>query len=677
MLRGTAILWIEGGYMQGYRRKILAIYGGISVLAQLGYLLPVFYLMSNSRTQMLVFGLIGLAGWVVFFITGLILASLITGPAQDGLNRLEDDAIGDAELLAVAARNRRLPLYLSALMTGLFCLYQAGLSQVFRFYDIGILSATSVFFIAAVACLTLPTCLFGFLYYVTSTVHDRLYQACMQRGLELYEKGLGIGRKIFIIVMAVAIAIMEWTGMGGFFGATFMMLDQTQHDLLMVQAHALQGIHAAQAAPDLTDLKTAVDRLIAAGFKHSFLADAHGKIIYNPSDTPVFNKRWPDINASILAGFASGRSGAVRENIHEQVVCYTPASGGIILGGVIKYSDLFTSLHNYVLVSLLLAIIGVVVTIAIGLNVLIMLERPIAMIRDTLHDLAEGEGDLTARLAVPGDDEIGAIAMKFNTFISKLDEIIAGAKQTATEVNATSTQVAEGAQNLSQATQGQASAVEEVAAAIEEMASAIKQNALNASAGRLKVGEMVLMADETEQAARELEDGMAEISAVSRKISDIITTVNEVAFQTNLLALNAAVEAARAGEQGKGFAVVAGEVRALARRSAEAAHQIKGLIDDTVAKIAAGDARAKKSAALLLQIIGRIQDLSQRMDAIDAASSEQAGGVDEVNRALTRIDSSTQQNASIAERLSNSTDTLRSESHRLARMVERFKVSMV
>jgi len=105
MLRGTAILWIEGGYMQGYRRKILAIYGGISVLSQLGYLLPVFYLMSNSRTQMLVFGLIGLAGWVVFLITGLILASLITGPAQDGLNRLEDDAIGDAELLAVAARS--------------------------------------------------------------------------------------------------------------------------------------------------------------------------------------------------------------------------------------------------------------------------------------------------------------------------------------------------------------------------------------------------------------------------------------------------------------------------------------------------------------------------------------------------------------------------------------------
>lgn len=670
------LVGLKGCCMQGYSRKILAIYGGISVLAQLGYLLPVFYLMSNTRTQMLVFVLIGLAGWLIFFITGLILAYVITRPAQAGLNRLEDGSIGDAELLAIAGRNRRLPLYLSALMTGLFFLYQAGLSLIFRSYDIGILSASSVFFIAAVACLTLPTCLFGFLYYVTSSVHDRLYQACIQRGLVFYERGFGIGRKIFIIVMAVAIAIMEWTGMGGFFGATFLMLDQTRHDLLMAQAHTIQGIRESQTTPDLADLKSAVDRLVAAGYKYSFLADAQGKIIYNPSGAPIFNKRWPDINASIQAGFASGQSGAVRENIHEQVICYTPASGGIILGGVIKYFDLFAYLHKYVLVSILLAIIGIVVTIAIGMNVLIMLERPITKIRDTLHDLAEGEGDLTARLAVPGDDEIGVIAIKFNTFISKLDEIIAGAKQTATGVNAASSQVADGAQSLSHASQGQASSVEEVASTIEEMTSAIKQTAENASAGRLKVGEMVHMAGETEQAARELEQGMEEISAVSRKISDIITTVNEVAFQTNLLALNAAVEAARAGEQGKGFAVVAEEVRALARRSAEAAFQIKGLIDDTVAKIAAGDARAKRSAALLLQIIGRIQELSQRMDAIAAASSEQAGGVDEVNRALTQIDSSTQQNASIAEQLSNSTDTLRSESQRLTRMVERFKVSM-
>jgi len=91
--------------MQGYSKKILAIYGGISVLAQLGYLLPVFYLMSNSRTQMLVFGLIGLTGWLVFFITGLIFAYFITRPAQEGLKRLEDGSIGDAELLAVAARS--------------------------------------------------------------------------------------------------------------------------------------------------------------------------------------------------------------------------------------------------------------------------------------------------------------------------------------------------------------------------------------------------------------------------------------------------------------------------------------------------------------------------------------------------------------------------------------------
>ncbi len=145
-------------------------------------------------------------------------------------------------------------------------------------------------------------------------------------------------------------------------------------------------------------------------------------------------------------------------------------------------------------------------------------------------------------------------------------------------------------------------------------------------------------------------------------------------FGVRLPSIDYLVEAARAGEHGKGFAVVAEEVRALAQRSAEASRQIKALIEDTVNKIAAGDAMVKKSGESLEQIIRHIQDLSQVMEEIAAASSEQATGVDELNRAIAQIDTTTQQNASTVEELASTSDSLSSEAQDLARTVSRFTV---
>jgi methyl-accepting chemotaxis protein len=292
-----------------------------------------------------------------------------------------------------------------------------------------------------------------------------------------------------------------------------------------------------------------------------------------------------------------------------------------------------------------------------------------------MMDIAKGEADLSKRLPVLTTDEIGEIASWFNKFVENLENVITRVKNASLQVDIATQEVSSGAQGLSQATQEQASAIEEVAATIEEMTSSIKHNAENASDGRQKATEMVSMANMSGQSAQELIKGMSEISAASRKIGDIIITVNEVAFQTNLLALNAAVEAARAGEHGKGFAVVAEEVRALAQRSADAARQIKALIEDTVNKISTGDTMVKKSGESLDLIIKHIQELSQVMEEIAAASSEQASGVDELNRAVAQIDTTTQQNASTVEELANTSDNLSSEAKELSDIVARFKVS--
>ena len=285
------------------------------------------------------------------------------------------------------------------------------------------------------------------------------------------------------------------------------------------------------------------------------------------------------------------------------------------------------------------------------------------------HKTAKRARDISARMM--------DIAHWFNAFVANLEEVISKVKLAAAQVDTATQEVASGSQGLSQATQEQATAIEEVAATIEQMTSSIKQNASNAAQGREKALSMVQMASQSGEASQELVNGMGEISDASRKIGDIIVTVNEVAFQTNLLALNAAVEAARAGEHGKGFAVVAEEVRALAQRSAEAARQIKSLIEDTVDKINTGDEKVKKSKESLEQIISHIQDLSQTMEEIAAASSEQASGVDELNRAVSQIDNTTQQNSATVEELASTSDHLSNEANDLAETVARFKVSGV
>ena len=330
-----------------------------------------------------------------------------------------------------------------------------------------------------------------------------------------------------------------------------------------------------------------------------------------------------------------------------------------------------TTLFVYVSVIL----IGCIGLLCFGLYISRSITQNIKKTVEMLQLIAKGQGDLTKRLLVKSKDEVGELAHWFNKFVGYLEEVIARVKNTAEHMDTSTKEVAAGAQGLSQATQEQASAIEELAATIEEMTSSIKNNAENASNGRQKANEMVRMANTSGESAQELVKAMCEISSASKKIGDIILTVNEVAFQTNLLALNAAVEAARAGEHGKGFAVVAEEVRALAQRSADAAKQIKALIEDTVNKIGAGDIMVKKSGESLEQIISHIKDLCQVMEEIAAASSEQANGIDELNRAVTQIDTTTQQNASTVEELASTSDNLSNEAKELSSTVSRFKVS--
>ncbi len=229
--------------------------------------------------------------------------------------------------------------------------------------------------------------------------------------------------------------------------------------------------------------------------------------------------------------------------------------------------------------------------------------------------------------------------------------------------------------NLSQRTEEQAASLEQTASSMEEMTSTVKQNANNAAEANKLASAARLQAEQGGRVVAEAVGAMTSINEASAKIANIIGVIDEIAFQTNLLALNAAVEAARAGEQGRGFAVVATEVRTLASRSAAAAKEIKGLIEDSVSRVDHGSRLVGQSGQSLSDIVSAVKKSSDIVAEIAAACEEQARGIDQVNKAITSLDHVTQQNAALVEEAASAAESLSEEAQHLDRMMANYRIA--
>ncbi|MYM36129.1 HAMP domain-containing protein [Duganella sp. FT94W] len=283
-------------------------------------------------------------------------------------------------------------------------------------------------------------------------------------------------------------------------------------------------------------------------------------------------------------------------------------------------------------------------------------------------------GDLTSDIQVNSNDETGQLMHALKTMNNNLVNIV-GQVRNGTELMATaSTQIAAGNQDLSSRTEEQASSLEETASSMEELTSTVRFNAENAR----QANELAISASEIAKrggsVVGEVVSTMGSINDSSRKIVDIISVIDGIAFQTNILALNAAVEAARAGEQGRGFAVVASEVRSLAQRSASAAKDIKGLIDDSVQKVQIGSELVDKAGQTMEEIVQSIGRVTQIMTQISNASEEQSIGIAQVNDAITQMDQVTQQNAALVEEAAAAAESMQEQSTKLADVVSVFKL---
>ncbi|TLS78217.1 PAS domain S-box protein [Mariprofundus erugo] len=300
-----------------------------------------------------------------------------------------------------------------------------------------------------------------------------------------------------------------------------------------------------------------------------------------------------------------------------------------------------------------------------------------SMLQQSFNDVGQAvqalsEGNLTHRITHEYEGAFNDIKQAANDTAERLAEVIGEVRASAEEVGLGSGEIAEANNTLNTRTQEQAAALEETAASIEEITGTVQQTADNSRQANQLASDARVRAEKGGQVAQRAVEAMADINASSRKISDIIGVIDEIAFQTNLLALNAAVEAARAGEQGRGFAVVAGEVRSLAQRSAEAAKEIKVLINQSVKSVEGGSKLVDESGTALTEIVIAVSKVGDIIAEIAAASVEQTSGIDQINKAIAQLDSGTQQNTAMVEESAAASQRLNEQATNLRQQVSIF-----
>ena len=304
----------------------------------------------------------------------------------------------------------------------------------------------------------------------------------------------------------------------------------------------------------------------------------------------------------------------------------------------------------------------------------------VLLVRTGYRDLGEAirrlsKGDLASRTEATEGGETGKLFDTVQAMGAELAGIFSQIKASTQAIDGAAKEVAAGHVNLSQRTEEQASSLEETASGMEELAATVKQNAENCQLASGLSGSASEVARKGAQTVSRAVERMGLIDKSSKKVVDIIGVIEGIAFQTNILALNAAVEAARAGEQGRGFAVVASEVRALAQRSAQAAKEIKALIEDSVGNVAEGGKLVGEAGAIINEIVVGVQQVTQLIGEIAVASKEQSSGVEEINRAIVQMENVTQQNAALVEEVTAATLAFEEESKRLSGAVSRFKIA--
>ncbi len=371
--------------------------------------------------------------------------------------------------------------------------------------------------------------------------------------------------------------------------------------------------------------------------------------------------------AKLMLGEARGNEQAWQDELAKSVQYYNQNMQA-------KYAEAQAAYQS----ALMMMVTGTVLALILGAVLAYLTTRSITQPLKAVGDVIEtvAQGDLTQRVAVRSKDELGTLGRILNETNEGLREMVLQIQESAQAISTASGEISMGNQDLSRRTEEQAASLEETASSMEEITSNVNQTADNARSANQEAGRARKVAQEGGEAVGQVISAMEAINQSSAKINEIIGVVDEIAFQTNLLALNAAVEAARAGEQGRGFAVVAAEVRNLAKRSADAAKEIKGLIRESVAKSQDGTKVAAHAGETIQEVVTNVQRATSLVEEIAGATQEQSTALNEINKAVVQMDEVTQQNAALVEEAAAAAESLDAQAHALTEVVARFKTGV-
>ncbi len=439
-------------------------------------------------------------------------------------------------------------------------------------------------------------------------------------------------------------------------------------------------------APDATILDIVAPRRAAITARSNALQKEIGDSLVNPGVRAQYSLVTEERVAYIAARdalFAAKRAGdtALLDDLYRNRM--TPRTTSY-LATVEKFATMQSTATGVVATTILdtyastRVILFTLAAVALVLGVVCAwtITRSITVPLRAAVDVAErvAGGDLTSRFDDDRRDEVGQLMAALGRMNASLARIVGQVRDGTTAMSEVSADIASGNQDLSARTEQQASSLEETAASMEELTATVRQNTEHAHRANSLAATAAGVAGEGGRMVADVVGTMGRIDASSQRIVDIIGVIDGIAFQTNILALNAAVEAARAGEQGRGFAVVAGEVRTLAHRSAAAAKEIKGLIDDSVRQVREGTRQVDLAGATMDQIVESIGQVTLIMHEITAASEEQSAGIEQVNTAIVEMDRVTQQNAALVEEAAAAADAMRGQADQLEAVVATFRL---
>ncbi|HEI9872594.1 chemotaxis protein [Morganella morganii] len=424
---------------------------------------------------------------------------------------------------------------------------------------------------------------------------------------------------------------------------------------------------------------------------YAFVTDRQGQLIYFPGDDSKKFKTFDELAAQsawlapVAAGLKETHSdqSAINSirldndgqlNTSSQVMLFPMADTGWVIG-LVTPEERITGLAKVMMQDVLEVLLPIMALLLLGSWLVV--RRLITRLDETrkaLDDIAQGEGDLTRRMDVRGADEISAISQAFNLFADKISSMLLTVRNSSSVVAGNTVNLADNNNELSARVTQQAAALEQSASAMEELNATVRQNSENTHQADELAETTAQTASRCGDMMRNVISTMNSVSTSSGRMVEIVSVIDSIAFQTNILALNAAVEAARAGDSGRGFAVVATEVRSLAQRSAQAAQEIKTLIDESVQNVKTGSNQVHEAGETLADLVMDVLQVRQLMGDIRVAGEEQSKGLAEVTTAVSEMDTTVQQNASLIDDAASRTQILRREAEQLAQMVSAFKL---